>query len=81
MLRKSQPDFSRYLKKIEAQAKKWFSYKKKTCILTNFAKFRGKHLCRSLFFNEGLKPATLLKERHHYRCFPVNFAKFLRKCF
>ena len=27
MLRKSQPDFSRYVKKIEAQAKKWFSYK------------------------------------------------------
>ena len=28
MLRKSQPNFSRYLKKIEAQAKKWFSNKK-----------------------------------------------------
>ena len=30
MLRKSQPDFERHVKKIEAQAKKWFSYKK-TC--------------------------------------------------
>ena len=31
----------------------------------NFAKFTGKHLCQSLFFNEvaGLKPSTLLKKR------------------
>ena len=29
----------------------------------NFAKFTGKHLCQSLFFNKvaGLRPATLLK--------------------
>ena len=26
----------------------------------------------------GLRPATLLKRRLWYRCFPVNFAKFLR---
>ena len=39
-------------------------------VLENFAKFRGKHLYRSLFFN---KVAGL---RH--RCFPVNFAKFSR---
>ena len=32
MLRKSLPNFQHYIKKIEAQAKKWFSYKKKTCI-------------------------------------------------
>ena len=25
----------------------------------------------------GLRPATLLKKRLWYRCFPVNFAKFL----
>ena len=32
-------------------------------ILRNFAKFPGKHLCQSLFFNKvaGLRPATLLK--------------------
>ena len=32
-------------------------------ILRNFAKFTGKHLCQSLFFNKvaGLRPATLLK--------------------
>ena len=26
----------------------------------------------------SLKPATLLKKRLWYRCFPMNFAKFLR---
>ena len=35
----------------------------------------GKH---SFFFN---KDATLLKKRIWYRCFPVNFAKFLRTPF
>ena len=43
--------------------------------LTNFAKFTGKHLCQSL------RPATLLKKSHWHRCFPVNFAKFLRTPF
>ena len=28
LLRKSQPNLYRYVKKIEAQAKMWFSYKK-----------------------------------------------------
>ena len=45
--------------------------------LKNFAKFTGKHLCQSLFFNNivGLRPATLLKKRLLHMCFPVNFAK------
>ena len=49
-------------------------------VLRNFAKFTGKHLCQSLFFNKvaDLRPATLLKKRLWHRCFPVNFAKFLR---
>ena len=36
----------------------------KKCVLRNFIKFTGKHLCQSLFFNEvkGLRPVTLLKE-------------------
>ena len=47
-------------------------------LLGNFAKFRGKHLCLSLFFNKiAGRPATLLKKRLRHRCFPVNFAKFL----
>ena len=52
-------------------------------VLINFAVFTGKHLCQSLFFNEitGLSPATLLKKRLWHRCFPVNFAKFLRTLF
>ena len=34
-------------------------------VLRNFAKFTGKHLCQSLFFNKvaGLRPATLIKKR------------------
>ena len=46
----------------------------------NFTKFTGKHPCQGLFFNKvaGLKPASLLKKRLWHRCFPVNFAKFLK---
>ena len=52
----------------------------KNGVLRNFAKFSGKHPCQGLFFNKvaGLRPATLLKIRLWHRCFPVNFAKFLR---
>ena len=52
-------------------------------VLINFAKFTGKHLCQSLFFNKvaGLRSATLLKKRLWHRCFPVNFVKFLRTPF
>ena len=45
-------------------------------VFKNFANFRGKHLCWSLF----LIPATLLKRLQH-RCFPVKLAKFLRISF
>ena len=53
-------------------------------VYRNFAKFKGKHLCLSLFFNKaaGLRrPATLLKTRLWHRCFPVKFVKFLRTPF
>ena len=52
-------------------------------VLRNFAKFTGKHLCQSPFFNKvaSLTPATLLKKRLWHRCFPVNFGKFLRTPF
>ena len=42
-----------------------------------------KHLCWSLFFNKvsGIRPATLLKKKLQYWCFPVNFAKFLKHLF
>ena len=52
-------------------------------VLENFAKFTGKHLCQSLFFNKlaAVRPATLLKKRLWHRGFPVNFVKFLRTYF
>ena len=48
----------------------------KKSVLKNFAKFTGKHLCRSLFFNKAL-----LKKKLWHRCFPVNFTIFLRTPF
>ena len=55
----------------------------KKSVLRNFAKFTGKHLCKSLFFDKvaGLRLATLLKKRLLHSCFPMNFEKFLRTPF
>ena len=49
-------------------------------VLKNLAKFKGKHLCQSLFSNkvEDLRSATLLKKRLRHRCFHVNLTKFLK---
>ena len=52
-------------------------------VLKNFTKFKGKRLCRSLFFNKvkqtwGLRSATLLKKRLQRICFLLNFAKFCK---
>ena len=49
-------------------------------VLRSFEKFTGKHLRQSLLFNKvaGLRTVTLLKKRFWYRCFPVNFSKFLK---
>ena len=65
---------------VQKQPPEVFSRKR---VLRNFAKLTGKHLCKGLVFNkvEGLSPATLLKKRLWHRCFPVNFAKFLRTPF
>ena len=65
---------------IEAVAPEVFC---KKGFLRNFAKFKGKHLCQSLFFNKvtGVRTATLLKKRLRHRFFPMNFAKFLRTPF
>ena len=43
----------------------------KKSVLKNFAKFTGKHVRLSLFFNKvaSLLPATLLKKRLWHRCF------------
>ena len=52
-------------------------------VLGNLAKFTGKQLRQSVFFNKdaGLRPATLLKKWLWHKCFPENFAKFLRTPF
>ena len=50
-------------------------FSKKKDAFRNFEKFIGKHS------GTGLLPATLLKKRLWHRCFPVNFAKFLRTHF
>ena len=46
-------------------------------VLKNFAKFARTYLCQSLFLIklQALGPDT---KRPWHRCFPVNFAKFLR---
>ena len=54
-------------------------------VLRNFAKFTGKHLCQSLFFNKvtGLRPeaCNFIKKETLVQVFPVEFAKFLRTPF
>ena len=55
----------------------------KKTVLTNLTKVTRKHLCQNLIFNKvaGLRLATLLEKRLWNRCFPVNFAAFLRTPF
>ena len=55
----------------------------KNVVLRNFTKFTKQYLRQSLFFNKvaDLGSVTLLKKKLWHRCFPVNFAKFLRKPF
>ena len=52
-------------------------YSGRKVVLWNFAKFTGKQLCQSLFFNR-VADLTLFKKKLWHRCFPVNFAKFLQ---
>ena len=51
-------------------------------MIKNFSKFTGKHLCLILFFNKVASwGQQLYEKRLWHRCFPVNFAKFLRTHF
>ena len=51
-------------------------------VLRNFAKFTGKHVCQSLFFNKVAgADCNFIKKILWHRCFPVYFAKFLRAPF
>ena len=45
----------------------------------NSTKFKGKHLCQSLFFL--IKLQSLLKKRLWHRCFPVNLWNFYEYLF
>ena len=51
-------------------------------VLRNFAKFTGKHLCQSLFFNKvaGLRPKAcmFIKKRLWHGYFHASFVEFLR---
>ena len=47
----------------------------------NFTKFTGKHLCQSIFFNKVAGHCNFIKMKLWHRCFPMNFAKFLRTPF
>ena len=53
-----------FFKKVNSQKQPPEVFCKKG-VLRNFAKFTGKYLCQSLFFNKvaGLRPATFLKKR------------------
>ena len=51
-------------------------------VLRNFAKFTRNTCARvSFLIKLQARPANLLKKRLWHRCFPVNFAKFLRTAF
>ena len=52
----------------------------KETVLKNFAIFKGRHLCWSLFFNKvgGLQACNFIKKRLQHSCFPVKIAKFLK---
>ena len=62
-----------------------------TLCMRNLAKFAGKHLCQSLFFNKvvGLQICNFIKKKLWHGCFPVNFARpttllnkrFWHRCF
>ena len=71
------------LTKLGALRSSHWRFSVRKCVLRNFAKFAGNHLCRVSFFNKiaGLRSATLLKKRLWHRCFPVSFRKFLRTPF
>ena len=52
-------------------------------VLKNLAKFTGKHLCQSLFFNKvtGCETYNFIKKEDLAQVFPCELAKFLRIAF
>ena len=47
----------------------------------NFAKFFGKYLCQSLFFNKEAEACNFIKKGTTHRYFPVNLRNFLEHFF
>ena len=51
-------------------------------VLKNFAKSKGKHLFRSIFFNKAVGLNQLYQKGHHdTKCFSVRFSEVLRAPF
>ena len=71
--------------KLKDQRTNWGSYQRcsiKKGILKNFAKFTGKHLCQSLFFNKVVEQNfNLFKKETLAQVFSCEFCKFLRTPF
>ena len=66
---------------LRTKAASYLRFSGRKGVLRNFAKFTGKHLYQSLFFNTvvGLRPLTLKWPWHS--CFPLDFVKILRTAF
>ena len=69
-----QPSHSKWIASYKSSRPKLFC---KKGVFKNFTHFTRKHPCQSLFVNKK-SSSFLLKKRLWHRCFPVNFAKFLR---
>ena len=51
-------------------------------VFKNFAKFTGKHLCQSLFFNKvAVRPACLLKKETLAQVFSYDFCEISKNTF
>ena len=71
--------------KLKDQRTNWGSYQRcsiKKGILKNFAKFTGKHLCQSLFFNKVVEQNfNLFKKETLAQVFSCEFCKFFKSIF
>ena len=68
-------------KKFRKSIMDWRCSVKKTA-LKNFAKFTGKHLCWSIFFNKnaGLQACNFIQKRLKQGCFPDNIPILKNVC-
>ena len=71
--------FMSYLCDLQKQPPEVF-YKKKS-VLRNFAKFKGKHLCQSLFFNKVTGLSLQLLKKTLAQVFPCEFCEISKNTF